>query len=182
MDTWTDNNGREWQTHDGVPIPLGAEATGQPAQLTADEAIERFVLAGNARFTLVSNHTGNRLTYQVQRPEDFSPDRPIWFVKVLTGADNDHDYTYIGQIIPWTRGSEYLSYSHGKKSRIRPEATSVATIRWFVGHMFGPNGHGLPSGVSFYHEGRCGRCNRTLTVPSSIETGFGPDCAEALGI
>jgi hypothetical protein len=30
--------------------------------------------------------------------------------------------------------------------------------------------------VEFWHEGKCGRCNRKLTVPSSIESGFGPEC------
>lgn len=182
MDTWTDSNGRDWQTHEGRPIPIGAEALGTPAQITDSEAIERFILAGNATFTLVSKATGNRLTYRVQKPDDFKEDRPIWFVKVLTGADNENDYNYIGQIVPYTRGSSYMSFSHGKKSRIGASATSVATIRWLVGHLIGPHGKGLPASVEFYHEGRCGRCNRTLTVPSSIETGFGPDCAEALGI
>lgn len=40
----------------------------------------------------------------------------------------------------------------------------------------------LPEGVQFWHEGRCGRCGRRLTVPGSIEIGFGPDCASELGI
>jgi len=39
----------------------------------------------------------------------------------------------------------------------------------------------LPAQVQFWHEGRCGRCNRRLTVPESITLGFGPDCAAELG-
>jgi len=27
-----------------------------------------------------------------------------------------------------------------------------------------------------FHEGACGRCGRTLTVPESIASGFGPEC------
>ena len=27
-----------------------------------------------------------------------------------------------------------------------------------------------------WHEGRCGRCGRKLTVPESIEAGYGPEC------
>lgn len=182
MDNWTDSNGREWQTHDGVPIPLGAEATGQPAQLHTSEAIERFMLGGNATFTLVSEASGTRFTYKVQKPEDFNPNRPILFVKVLTGADNESDYSYIGQLVPTSSSASYFRYSHGKKARIGVAAQSVKAIAWFVAHLLGPQGRGLPNGVLFYHEGRCGRCNRTLTVPSSIEMGFGPDCAEAVGI
>jgi hypothetical protein len=33
-----------------------------------------------------------------------------------------------------------------------------------------------------WHEGRCGRCGRKLTVPESIESGFGPECASILGL
>lgn len=40
----------------------------------------------------------------------------------------------------------------------------------------------LPEQVQFWHEGRCGHCGRRLTVPASINTGFGPDCAKKLGI
>jgi hypothetical protein len=38
------------------------------------------------------------------------------------------------------------------------------------------------NGCEVYHEGRCGRCNRKLTVPESIETGLGPECASKLGL
>ena len=34
----------------------------------------------------------------------------------------------------------------------------------------------------FRHEGRCGRCGRALTVPESIDTGFGPHCAAEMGV
>lgn len=30
--------------------------------------------------------------------------------------------------------------------------------------------------------GRCWRCNRKLTVPSSIESGIGPECASKIGL
>jgi len=35
----------------------------------------------------------------------------------------------------------------------------------------------LPDAIVFYHEGLCCRCGRRLTVPASILTGYGPDCA-----
>jgi hypothetical protein len=31
--------------------------------------------------------------------------------------------------------------------------------------------------LEVWHEGRCGRCGRRLTVPESIESGLGPECA-----
>ncbi|MGQ4872128.1 MAG: DUF6011 domain-containing protein, partial [Candidatus Thorarchaeota archaeon] len=32
----------------------------------------------------------------------------------------------------------------------------------------------LPEKVRIWHEGKCGRCGRRLTVPESIESGYGP--------
>ena len=38
----------------------------------------------------------------------------------------------------------------------------------------------LPDFIEIYHDGRCGKCGRQLTVPASIETGFGPECVKML--
>jgi hypothetical protein len=35
--------------------------------------------------------------------------------------------------------------------------------------------HDLPEQTKVYHEAKCARCGR-LTVPESIESGFGPHC------
>lgn len=35
--------------------------------------------------------------------------------------------------------------------------------------------------VEIWHEGKCGRCGRQLTVPESIESGFGPECVKMIG-
>ena len=40
---------------------------------------------------------------------------------------------------------------------------------------------GLPEVIEIWHEGCCGCCGRRLTVPASVELGYGPDCAEILG-
>jgi hypothetical protein len=41
-------------------------------------------------------------------------------------------------------------------------------------------GQDLPDKVEVWHEGRCGKCSRRLTVPESIATGLGPVCASRL--
>jgi hypothetical protein len=33
--------------------------------------------------------------------------------------------------------------------------------------------HGQSEQIKIYHEGKCARCGRPLTVPESIESGFG---------
>jgi len=119
-----------------------------------------FIKAGKSLFTVVNEKTGNRFTYKVVR----SKDNPIWFVKVLNGSNNDSNYLYIGAI-------KENSFGLTKNSKVKPDAKSFKVFDWIWHHATS-----LPENIKFYHEGRCGRCGRTLTVPESIESGFGPEC------
>ena len=123
--------------------------------------IAQFIFAGNARFTIENPNTGNRFTYWVRKAKDREN---FYFVRVLTGPDNTSDYSYLGTI-------DGRHYKHGWKSRIKPTAPSSRAINWLMVHL---DNLGL---VKVHHEGRCGRCGRVLTVPESIITGFGPECA-----
>lgn len=124
----------------------------------------QFILAGNARFTLRSKLSGKRFTFKVRRP---SADRPH-FVSLLTGSDNEADYTFFGTIF----GDGH--FKHSAKSSIGPEAESVKVFAWFARLLAQVTT--LPENLEVHHEGRCGRCGRALTVPESIESGFGPEC------
>jgi Family of unknown function (DUF6011) len=129
-------------------------------------SFKQFALAGNARFTIVSKKTGTRFTFRVRQP---GPDRP-WFVSLLTGSDNESDYTFFGTIF------QNGSFRHSKKSSISSLAQSVVAFDWFWKHLQVDDFDFLPAQVEVHHEGRCGRCGRALTVPESIESGFGPEC------
>jgi hypothetical protein len=131
---------------------------------TDRETARQFILAGNARLTIVSKRTGTRFTYRVRRP---SEDKP-WFVQVLTGSDNDSDYTFFGTI--FADGT----FRNSVKSRIGPTALSVLAFVWTWDAI--QREGALPETLEVHHEGRCGRCSRALTVPESIESGFGPEC------
>jgi hypothetical protein len=146
---------------------LAVETASEPTHELPDVSALHFILAGKARFTVVSPKTGNRFTYKVSRKE-VDGGKVLHFVKVLTGQDNDSDYTFLGTIFD---GREYR---RSFKSSIGPQAPSAVAFAWLVSRLVA--GKDL-AGVSVHHEGRCGRCGRTLTVPSSIETGFGPECA-----
>jgi hypothetical protein len=160
------------------------------AQLKTAEDVRTFMLAGDATLTLVSLKTGARFTYRVRRlgsedrSEDSAPQKDIWFVSLLSGADNEGDYAYLGQIWPprgysaFTR--ERLEYVHGKKSRVSQSAPSAQAFAWFARKVFIERI--LPDSLECWHEGKCGRCGRKLTVPGSIARGIGPDCAEVMGI
>lgn len=90
-----------------------------------------------------------------------SDDGKLFFVKVLTGANNEEDYTYLGTI--W---SDSRVYRRGNRSPISEEAPSAKAFAWFWRRLLAGE---LPD--------TCGRCGRKLTVPSSVETGLGPECA-----
>lgn len=135
-----------------------------------------YLFAGNATFTVVSRRTGTRFTFKVSAPDKtmdgatLKPeDAQIHFVKVLTGSDNTSDYDYLGNIRNRSR------YDHGRKSRVGITAPSVVAFQWFFNHP-------ESDAIEVYHEGHCGRCGRKLTVPESVATGYGPDCAGQLGL
>lgn len=135
-----------------------------------------FIIAGKATFTLQGKDA--RFTYRVSRKENepgskFGPF--TYFVGLLSGPDNTADYTYLGLLDPATG---YVRLT--RNSRLTESAPSVKAIRWALPKLHA--GAKMPSSFSIHHEGRCGRCGRELTVPESIETGIGPDCAEQMGI
>jgi hypothetical protein len=131
--------------------------------------IREFVFAGNAIFTIENTTTGNRFTYKTQQCED---DASLWFVKVLTGPDNESSYQYLGII----RGSITGGlYTHGRKSRIGVDAPAAVAFAWFWQRQ-----DQLPASIAVCHEGHCGRCGRLLSVPDSIRTGFGPECIKLI--
>lgn len=127
-----------------------------------------FALAGKAIFTVVSKKTGSRFTFKVSRPDENSPH----FVKVLTGPDNENSYTFLGTIF---NGS---TFRHGKKSRIPMNAPSALAFEYLWKHIDNPP----TDKIEIHHEGKCCRCGRTLTVPESLLTGVGPECAQIMGI
>ncbi len=147
------------------------EVTTTPApagQLADTDAIAAFILAGNATFTLVSERTGTRFTYRVRAKRGDDEGTGPLFVQVLTGPDG---YDYLGCI--W-RDDKGTRFTRGRKSTIGRDAPSSKAFAWLARAVFG---RGALEGATFFHEGRCCRCGRQLTVPSSISSGWGPDCA-----
>lgn len=126
-----------------------------------------FALAGNAIITLQSLKTGLHFTYRIRQAKDKVTQEPtpgLYFVSLLNGSDNENDYQYLGMI-------RDLSFTLTRASRAGEAAPSVKAFRFFWASTQ------LHEALVVHHEGRCGRCGRTLTVPSSIDRGIGPECA-----
>lgn len=128
-----------------------------------------FIKAGKAIFTLENTETGNRVTYKVNRLVRENKD--IWFVSILNGSDNYRNYKYLGTIF----GNVFRLTA---KSTIGKDSMSYKAFNW-LNNMFNSFKE-LPDNIKVHHEGRCGRCGKRLTVPSSIESGFGPECIKMM--
>jgi Family of unknown function (DUF6011) len=140
-------------------------------RLTTQSDVHSFVLAGDAILTLHSRKTDNHYTYRVREAKSGG----IWFVQLLTGPDNTNDYTYLGCL----RGQP-LEFALTKKSKLPMEATPIKAFR-FMWRAVQTQGE-MPKDIDVYHEGRCGKCGRKLTVPESLERGIGPECANKMGL
>lgn len=134
--------------------------------------IARFVTAGNAIFTLSSQKTGARYTFRAQKSRKRDGD---FFVSVLTGPDNGADYTYFGMLA----GDRFRTTANAK---LPPTEKPVLAFRFFCDKVLAEKQQPDASRLEFRHEGRCGRCRRLLTVPESLDTGLGPECAAMMGI
>ena len=131
---------------------------------------ERYTLGGKAIITLASLKTGTRFTYRVTA----APDGACHFVALLNGPDNTADYKYLGRI---ARSIFWAGRKSPRAGDITADAPSSKAFAWAWRSIVSGS---IPSQLEIWHEGRCGRCNRKLTVPGSIKQGFGPECIDKL--
>lgn len=140
-----------------------------------------FILAGKAIFTVKVgpnslSAASPHYTFKVKRKEGDLLSNTIYFISILTGPDNESSYTYIGVLDPingWVRLTA--------KSRYTENCVPVKIVRRVLERIWKNEGHVVEAaGWEVYHRGQCGKCGRTLTVPESIESGIGPECAKHL--
>ena len=137
------------------------------AKFSSAADAKAFMLAGKATVTLVSKKTGTRFTFKVSMADDGQ----AHFVALLNGPDNEADYKYLGRI---ARDIFWAGRKVPRGGDITPDAPSSRAFAWAWKAIVQDT---LPEQLEVWHEGRCGRCNRKLTVPSSIASGMGPECA-----
>lgn len=130
------------------------------------ERFIEFITAGNATFTIRSTVSGNRFTYKATA----SADNRVLFIKLLTGNDNESDYTYMAHI---SKNDGLSGLNRGKTSISinAPAYIAFNFVFWNCIRMRHMNN------LEIWHEGRCCRCGRKLTVPESVASGIGPECA-----
>jgi len=138
------------------------------------EKQKQFLFAGKSFFTVVNPKTKNRFSFKVRAKKDKLSDQfgySFWFVSANTNRDNEHLYNYIGYIKK--QNNQYTFY-FGKKSKVSKDSDYVKVFTWLFRAIL-TNNPSLDL-IEFYHNGYCGCCGKLLTVPKSIEDGFGPVC------
>lgn len=137
---------------------------------------KEFVTAGDAIFT-IEQPDGTHYTYRVQHVPATERWGESWFVKLLTGPNNKSDYTYMGKLDLHT-----FQVSTTAKSKKFDGTRPLRLLNRVLARVYG-NDHAAyeQHGFKCHHEGWCGRCGHPLTVPASIESGFGPECVKLVG-
>lgn len=147
-------------------------------RLTDMKEIDNFVFAGNATFTVKNVKTGGRHTYKVRRYKDDDPDVQVvapYFVSYLVGSDNTRDYAYMGTVFV----SDLTRLAPTRATKLRTDSAPWLAFSWLLRRLANAR-EGIrdvvPDEFQFWHEGKCAKCGRALTDPTSIERGYGPLC------
>jgi len=156
------------------------------SEVVANNVVSKeFILAGKATFTLelpesyaVENSLKPHYTFKVRFKEGQNGFSDTYFVSLLTGPDNYSNYRFLGILSP-----ESGSVRTTGKSCLNGEHLAVKLLNRSLNLIWENNAERiLQAGFKVHHEGKCGRCGRKLTVPESIETGIGPECAGRMGL
>jgi Family of unknown function (DUF6011) len=139
----------------------------------------QYIRAGKATITLLSKKTGARFTYRITTPRDRETGEPqtdgTLMVGLLTGPNNDSDYQWMGRI---ARDILWIGRKNPRPGEISRDAPAAKALDWAWRMLLRGD---MPEQLEIWHEGRCGRCGRKLTVPASVARGFGPECAGKVG-
>ena len=121
-------------------------------------------------FYTVIHPDGEYQTFRVRTQDednDFLPG--VQILGYLSGSDNETNYTNFGHL------NEYdgnLTVRLWKRFSYREDLLDDAAVII--------NDPSAPREAYAEKSGRCSRCNRTLTVPSSLHAGLGPECAKKI--
>ena len=127
---------------------------------TAAEAV-RYIMAGYAIVTVVSNKTNVHFTYKILLRNR----------RYLIYVRTKHGYKFIMFLLYNGRKIQYAKNGIGKNHIL------VKAFRWTWGHL---SHNSLPKTLSVYRYNLCCRCGKRLTTPESIKKGIGPICEKHL--
>ena len=138
-----------------------------------------FYTAGKAIFTVelpaefAEEHNAKKqYTYRISKVEKNEKYPESFFVSMLTGSDNQNDYSYLGKLDPNT-GRVWTT----AKSIIGQDSLPMKLLnRVLVNIWTGTPELITAAGFFVHHEGKCAKCGRPLTDSESVKIGMGPTC------
>lgn len=142
--------------------------------------------AGKARFTLVDGNKGRRWSFQVAKLKPHvmpgrygGPYQTLpaaqYAVGVLTGPDNTRHYTYLGML-----GTTAMPLRATAKSKFAPTSVEFRAAEWALLNLLCDQHDAITAkGFEVMWATTCARCGKVLTVPSSIDSRLGPECAKS---
>ncbi len=123
--------------------------------------------------TLVSPKTGDHRTFKVSTVQKGKLEGKR-IVSLLVGPDNEADFEGIGFVESGTfMDKTTATVIVWRKFQCRNGMTSMCER--YADMLMRPD-FWSAKGVQYLISLRCRRCHRKLTVPSSIESGYGPEC------
>lgn len=128
----------------------------------------------NGKYTIRNREDGKHRTLEISTQAadaKFAPGERV--VALLTGPDNTADYTGFGFVNE--NGIHVWKSKRGQVGK-KSEWEWYAEILWSLALDGGFSPYA--DRYEFLSEGRCIKCNRSLTTPESILSGIGPVCAE----
>jgi len=102
--------------------------------------LKDFIIGGNATFTIKNDVSGVRYTFNVRKAKDSD----VFFVRFLSGNDNEWDFTYMGIIMK-------NQYRLTKNSRVKFDSVVNKAFAWVWNAIC--KGLEFPKSFHFYHEG-----------------------------
>lgn len=143
------------------------------------------ILAGKAIFTIKLGKGKESLkdakphyTYKVRYKPATMFSKEVFFVSLLTGPDNTKSYTYMGCL---DRETGYVRLT--AKSKYQEESAPLVALRKVLYRLWRNELEMvLAAEWDLQHCGFCMKCMKTLTVPESIASGYGPECSKRMGI
>jgi len=155
-----------------------------PVKMTDPKLVLALMFAGDSTLTFRSVQSGTRYTYRIQegtlRDEDKARGRTKapFFVNMLTGQDNENDFTYLGMITPDNK-TGVMGFRTTSKTK-NPNSQPVKGFEWALNILIQGR---IPQGLEIYPSTHCARCNRKLSDPEQpgYKEGFGPICFELIG-
>ena len=151
-----------------------------PGMITDPQKALAYMLQPNTNIiTFQSAKSGERRTFRI-KPMDKTAvaEKGIkdqrFFVSFLNGPENTRDYKYLGQIL----NGEFTLTKKSRETGITEQTPSFVIFKAAFDTL--KVCKKIPSLLSVFHSGRCGKCHKALTVPQSVADGFGPECVNSV--